>query len=487
MTSQSQSPHDVIILMTDQQRADLCGREGFPVDCTPAVDALAAQGRWFDRAYTSAPVCVPARISLLTGRFPSAHRARENAALEHPDYSADLMDVARAAGLRTAVIGKNHSHLTADRVDTFIEYGHFGRKGPDESGFPAWLRDLGSATATEATPFPVPAQSPARIVDDAIGWLDQGESDRSLLWLSIPEPHVPYQVPEPYFSTYTFETVPPPATGAESLDHRTTPWRWLAAHGAEVERQRETLLRARANYVGMIRLIDDQIARLVGHLECRGRLARTLIVFLSDHGDFAGEYGLMRKGPELPEVLTRIPLVFSGAGVDPGPGPSPAHVSIVDVFPTLCELLGQPVPEGVQGRSLVPILRGRPFPEREFDSVYAEQGVGELPYTDQDAAGLERTSLDTLNEVTQSGSLRMIRSGRWKLQVGVTGPTTLYDLQDDPYELIDRSREPGHEPIIRDLLERLVRWQMRAADPLPIVPRGYTRKRHPRNYYWDES
>lgn len=486
----------VLVIMTDQQRADLSAREGFAVDCTPTLDALARDGRWFDRAYTAAPLCVPARVSMLTGRFPSATGVRENHGFDRPHHAGDLMELAAAAGHRTAVIGKNHSHLTPERVDHFSGYGHFGHQPPltDDSPaarFDAWLKDLGARVATEPAPFDVEAQIPSRLVDETIAWLDR-DAGPSTTWLSFPEPHVPYQVPEPYFSQYTPETVPPPRTGPYDAAAMGLPWQWVRRLGDHLgDSVPETLARARANYVGMLRLIDDQVARLLDHLRSTGRLERTLIICLSDHGEFAGEYGLLRKGPELPEVLTRIPMSFTGPGIPAAADAAAAHVSIVDVLPTICELLGWPVPVGVQGRSMVEVLRGDP-PAGEFDSVYAEQGVGGLPMTDP--AVLERVGeggtgdvVATLCDVTQDGAMRMIRSGRWKLLVPVTGSPRLYDLQSDPYELTDRYGEPELAATALDLMGHLARWTIRADDPLPIPDGGHPRQRHPRNYYWADE
>ncbi|WP_406047321.1 sulfatase [Kribbella sp. NBC_00889] len=465
------TPRDIVLVMTDQQRADLTAREGFPSDCTPTLDSLATSGRWFDRAYTTTPLCVPARISLLTGRFPSAHGVLGNTGYDDPARGDDLIDVLSAAGFRTALVGKNHSHLTPERLDHWIEFSHFGRVPPtaatgSDREFDDWLR-AHPGTTTTPSPFPLEHQLPARIVDEAISWLDTaGPDDRSFLWLSIPEPHVPYQVPEPYFSTYGPDTVPPAATTSDVLAERDFSWRYagqLAEQSGEAEP--DVLARARANYVGMLRLVDDQLARLVAHLERTGRLATTLFVHLADHGDFAGEYGLMRKGPGLPEVLARIPMVFHGPGVHPDPRPSSAHVSISDVLPTICELIGTPVPSGVQGRSLVPLLRD-PDQTSDFSSVYVEQGYGP-PYREEDLGdrtpGVRRgpdgrVAIDTVNEVTQAGVRRMIRSDRWKLLSLADGTIQLFDLSTDPFELNDLAGRPEHAATCQKLHSELESW-----------------------------
>ena len=492
-------PGNIIVIMTDQHRADLSAREGFPVDTTPTLDALAKTGSWFPHAYTSAPLCVPARVSLLTGRYPSAHGIRENFDYEAPSYVADLMDVAAAADYRTAMIGKNHSHLTAKRVDVFAEYGHLGRipaskaTGVDAE-FDAWLRELGFDTALEPTPFPVEHQLPYRIVDDTIDFLASNPEGRNLVWLSIPEPHVPYQVPEPYFDQFPPDDVPPPETTRKDLPEAFS-WRYAGALGEHSsEADGEVLRRARANYVAMLRLIDDQILRLLDHLEETGRLEDTLIVFVADHGDFVGEYGLMRKGPGVPEVLVRVPLVFAGVGIEGGL--NNAHVSIVDLFPTLCHFMGQPIPAGTQGRSLIEVLRGADGRLREFESAYVEQGIGGIPSSEEDVAEERpgvvvapsgKVTVDTLNAVTQGGLLRMVRAGRYKVVQDVLGEIQLFDLELDPYELNNCAGRPDLAAIEARMLKRLSAWLVRTADPLPIPPHGYPRKVHPMNYVWDDE
>lgn len=106
-----------IFIMTDQQRADLCGREGYPLDVTPFVDRMAAEGVWFDRAYTPAPISGPARVAFLTGRFPKATRVKSNHNIEDAVYKDDLFAFARRNGYRTALVGKNHAHLKPQDAD----------------------------------------------------------------------------------------------------------------------------------------------------------------------------------------------------------------------------------------------------------------------------------------------------------------------------------------------------------------------------------
>jgi arylsulfatase A-like enzyme len=251
--------------------------------------------------------------------------------------------------------------------------------------------------------------------------------------------------------------------------------------------------RARANYHGMLRLIDDQVRRLVGFLEQKGLRERTLLIVLSDHGDFVGEYGLIRKGPDLPECLTRIPLVFHGPHVTSSGAAETAHVSVCDIMPTVCDVLGVPLPQGVQGRSLWPMLTGRAYPEAEFASAYAEQGFGGLRTTDDDeldpaeeGAVRANGAFDCLNTWTQSGCMRMVRKEDWKLVFDAEGGGQLYNLAKDPVELEDLYDDPATAAVRQEMLEELMTWMLRVQDPLPMPRRRYVYKRHPRNY-WAEG
>ena len=181
------------------------------------------------------------------------------------------------------------------------------------------------------------------------------------------------------------ESLPPTASDVSDLEGKSFKYQWTR-HIGEVAfaDYAEQLPRARSNYLGMLRLIDDQVRRFVEFLESRGLRENTHLIFLSDHGDFVGEYGLVRKGPELPEVLARIPFSWAGPGIEAQAGPHGAHISIADIMPTICDLIDVPLPAGVQGRSLKPLLLGEAYPLDEFASAYAEHGFGGLHFSADD-------------------------------------------------------------------------------------------------------
>jgi arylsulfatase A-like enzyme len=490
---------NIVIIMTDQQRADLSRREGYPLDVTPFLDALARTGVDFRRAYTSSPICVPARVSLFTGRYPGATRVRTNHNIEDVTYSRDLVDVLRERQYKVGICGKNHSHIMDDCWDFSVHLGHDGGVGPgrtdEEIAFDHFMEGLRHRTHPEPTPFPVECQGPYRAVTKAQEWIRSLDGSPFLLWLSFSEPHNPYQVPEPYFSMFPPEALPPCRSDERAIQGKSYRWQllqkmWYTA----IPGFAGQLDRTRSNYHGMLRLIDDQVKRFMGFLEEEGLREDTIIVFVSDHGDFVGEYGLIRKGPDLPECLTRIPLVFSGPGIIEGAVNGEAHVSICDVMPTLCEALDIPIPEGVQGRSLWPILSGQRYPREEFASAYVEQGYGGLTFTDEDDLDpAEEGALnpgcmfDCLNSWTQSGTMRMVRKGDWKLVFDMQGNGELYNLKADPVELNNLYGQAEVADVQGELLAELLTWVLRAQDPLPPPRRRYVFKGHPRNYWTDDK
>ncbi len=485
---------NVIIIMTDQQRADLSKREGFPLDTTPFLDELARQGIWFNRAYCTMPACGPSRVSMLTGRYPSATRVRTNHNLPDVLYTKDLFAVFREQGYQTALIGKNHTYLTAGDVDFWYDANHLSAEddqtNPDYQAFHEFMRSTHFQAALAATPFPLEVQFPYRIVSKAQEWVKkQRDNAPFFLWLSFPEPHNPYQVPEPYYSLFPPETLPPTLTDESALPTKGFKYEWCRDSFEKAFPDfAEHLPRARANYLGLLRLLDDQVKRFVTYLEETGLRENTIILFLSDHGDFVGEYGLMRKGPELPEVLTRIPFSICGPGIAPQATPHEAHISIADMLPTLCDAIGAPLPDGVQGRSFWPLLTGQPYSVTEFQSAYAEHGFGGEYYDwndDLNPADDGRIdspddvmwgSYDCLNSWTQAGQLRMVRKGDWKLTWDMEGTGKLYHLTDDPVEMNNLFAQSEHAAIQQELMAELLTWLVRTQDPLPLPRKRYVMK-----------
>jgi arylsulfatase A-like enzyme len=488
---------NVIILITDQNHAGVTKRSGYPLDTQPTLDRLAAGGVDFERAYCTIPACMPSRTSMITGRWPQATRVRMNFQPNAAVFEKHIYQVAHEQGYRTALCGKNHTLLTKDDVDVWSPYSHVA--GPKEAGtspdagrFEQWLKGLHSNVALEPAPFPLETQLPYRIVSDAIDFMRTSGDQPFFVQVSIPEPHDPEQVPHPYWNMFPPESVPDRCVGPEALARLGDRARWLdrlqKGGFPDIEKDWRRYV---SNYLGALRMVDDQVARMLDFMKGAGLLDNTIIVRLSDHGDYMMEYGLSRKGVGLPECLTRIPMIWHGPGIKPRPDVSKsAFVSMADVMPTICEAMGAEIPIGVQGRSLLPLLRGEDYPVEEFRSIVSQVGVGGLYYEARDNVPLsvagDDDHYDELDMVTQSGNQHMVRMGDWKLIYDMMGYGQLYDLASDPCEMKNLFDQPSAAAEQARLMAELAMWTIRNQDSLPTGPQNkkyQTKWARPHNWY----
>ena len=254
----------------------------------------------------------------------------------------------------------------------------------------------------------------------------------------------------------------------------------------------ENLARIRKNYMGMIRLIDEQMARFVEGMKEKGLYDNTIFVITADHGDYAGEYGLMKKGAGVAEAITRIPMVWFGKGVKQQ-GLSDAHVSLIDIFPTACEIMGSGIPLGVQGRSLTQVLSGGEYPKTEFQSIISEAGFGGQFITAEDADDYRAEGaigkglfFDELNSWSQSGTISMVRKGNWKFVMDMNGNCELYNLKKDPSEVNNLFGVKKYSKVQDDLTRELLKWEIAINDPIPVPRHRYRFKRYNHNYLFTE-
>jgi arylsulfatase A-like enzyme len=173
-----------------------------------------------------------------------------------------------------------------------------------------------------------------------------------------------------------------------------------------------------------------------------------------------------------------------------------AHVSIADVFPTICTAIGADIPLGVQGRSLWPMLTGKSYPKKEFSSVIVQQGFGgedftrDEPLTFAKEGALQPNKIahfDELNTWTQSGTERMVRKDDWKLVLDNYGRGELYNLKADPSEINNLYNKKKYASKQMELLEELMTWELRVQDPLPVPRNRYHFKRNPYNYHFEDK
>ncbi len=467
---------NIVIVMTDQQRWDTLGAYGVVPIRTPHLDALAAGGALFEQAFVPIPLCTPSRACLFTGQYPTRHGIRGNTTQALPDDAPNLLAALRGAGYATYLAGKDHLFTPEQRARLFdrtARYDHFGRVAgegpvdPREGAVRADRRTLMLAKYAERDPHD-PADCPtARLTDAATAMVGEARAAGRpfCLWLSYPDPHPPYTVPEPYASMYRDVPLPAPAAPAGELDgkpprQRVTP-RLMGMGGYDAA----DLRRLREIYYGMVTFIGDQVGRFLAFLADAGLRDDTIVVFMSDHGDYLGDHGMVRKSPTLYDCLVRIPLIVSWPRRIAPARFAETMAESVDLAPTLLELAGLPAPGPLDGRSLVPLLTGRAAAHR--DRVFGLYGTEGEPFT---AAAIAAADLDGpdgyprgirwFSPLVARGQFAMLRTLRWKLVYYQGGEGELYDLAADPGELENRYADPAcadvRAELTRALLDRLL-------------------------------
>jgi arylsulfatase A-like enzyme len=422
---------DVIIVLTDQQRADAFGAAGAADLRTPVMDRLAREGVLFTRAFTATPQCSPSRAAMLTSRYPHRTGVMGNTAGGEgratggrpPEGMSGPLDralptlgrVFAAAGYETAYFGKWHLGAT-----------------PGEYGFQVHNSTIGDRTlATEVVTF---------LQKRPIG----GSRKPLLLIVSWLNPHDIYSVleaPPPDVRALTAARLP--SNLVDDLRQKPFPQR----HYLEADQGRpfvgatpDVWRRYRAFYNALVETVDREIGTVLGALE--GSQAPRITVFSTDHGDLGGAHGLPYKGPAMYEELVRVPLVIAWPGRIRA-ARSDALVSLIDLLPTLCDLADVPPPASIDGVSLRPILERRAARVREmvFAEYYGKQSW-RVP-------------------------IRMVRTERWKYARYVKYGEELYDLAADPGELRNLAADPAAARERMRLSRELDDWMRRTADPFP--------------------
>ena len=461
---------NLIVIYTDQQRHDTIHALGNDVIRTPNMDRLCAEGTTYVNATTSCPVCMPARWSLHTGQWTSTHRCYSNH-LEGPRPDVDLPGCLRAAGYHTGLVGKNHSFLTPRDLDVFEEHPHTtdelaGRARGEfmkenRKRFPRLL-EIPAAGGVEGDPERAKTDAAMRFIRNA-------DDAPYFLWLSYHNPHTPYVAPEPYFSMYEKAELPPPRVEADGLAAAGKPFRqrFHQSNNDKVHpfdaRQIDLMRRL---YYGMITLVDDEIGRLLAFLQERGDVDDTLIVFMSDHGDYQGDHGLITKSPALYDCLVRIPFVMRHPGRVPAGRRDERFASAVDVMPTLLAAAGAAIPQSVEGRDLLSLLEPSRVDEAVRPCAFSEYGIPGTPYDEERLAaeGLDGDPITWIgkpargeglpwegNPVSLAGRTRMARTKEWTLVDEPGGTCELYNIVDDPGELVNLYGRAEYDGVVGEL------------------------------------
>ena len=429
------SNSNVLILCSDEHARSALGCYGHPIVKTPTLDALAARGTRFTRAYTPSPICIPARASLATGLPVHETRCWSSAEPYHGQIES-WMHRLRARGHPVTSIGKLHF-----------------RSGDDDHGFeeeiePMYLPNNGIGWPQGLLRDPMPAYDEVtqlaaeigpgessyteydrRVTEKARDWLGHAPriNDRPwVLFVSFVSPHYPLIAPQAFFDRYEGADIPDPVGVPPEhpvLREMARFWDYDRYFNAETRRL------ARRCYYGLCSFLDDNIRQVLEALEDSGQSRDTTVLSISDHGEMLGNHGFWTKSL-MYEDSVGIPLIMAGPGIGVGINHTP--VSLTDIAATVETAVGS-VPRLPAGDCL-----GRPL-----------QGFVGTPEPD-------RVILSEYHDGGSPTGIFMLRAGWWKYVLYAGGhPAQLFDLETDPDELQDLGTGPNHVHIREDLDARL--------------------------------
>jgi len=524
---------NVLWIMADQLRFDYLSCYGHPHLHTPHIDALAARGVRFDRAYVQSPVCGPSRMSAYTGRYVRSHGSTWNG-MPLRVGEPTLGDHLREAGARAVLVGK--THMIADKEgmawlgidpeseigvargecgfepferddglhpdsprqqwsaydDYLVAHGYesdnpwedFANSGIDDDGelLSAWLLKHSRLAAN----VPEEHSETAYMTNRAMAFMEDAMQDGRpwMCHLSYIKPHWPYIVPAPYHDMYD-EThiVDPIRSDAE----RETDHPLLRAYlDARVCRSfardhvREHVIPA---YMGLIKQLDDNLGRLFAWMDEKGLSENTIIAFTSDHGDYMGDHWMGDKD-FYHDVAVKVPLIIA----DPRPEAdvsrgtvSDALVEMIDLAPTFMNALGCATkPHIIEGRDLTPILH-------ETGGFSRQYLISEHDYHWSEMAR-------TLDVPQEDAHTTMIFDGHWKYIHCEGFAPVLFDLQSDPDEINDlgRSEAPQHVAVRARMDAALLRWATRHHTRITATPAVLARQKRAAKDgiligFWDED
>ena len=462
---------NILWICTDQQRYDTIHALGNEQIRTPNLDRLAAQGVAFTRAYSQSPICTPSRACFLTGQYPSSIHVNRNGNAYFPPDVPLVTKILAANGYDCGLAGKLHLAGAELRVEPRTDDGYRVFKWshhpfpedywPTEAhDYQSWLREQGvdwdrayglgpaDGTAIQGDYCPGIAaeyHQTTWCANEAIAFMREKRDGPWLMSVNPFDPHPPLDPPREYLERMDVSSMPLPLFQPEELesqldfdrvDHQTE----LPISPYDYDARQMV-----AAYYAQIELIDAQVGRMLDALEASGQRENTIVIFMSDHGEMLGDHGLRLKGCRFYEGAVHVPLVISWLGHFAASLQSEALVELIDIPTTLLQAVGLSVPEGAQGKSLLPILRGQADPHYHRDSIRCE-------YHD----ALARKYASHAN---------MIFDGRYKLVVyhGLD-IGELYDLREDPDEFQNLWDFPDRLALKHSLTKRLFDAIMLATD-----------------------
>jgi arylsulfatase A-like enzyme len=455
---------NILILFVDQQRADICGCYGGSPNVTPNLDRLASEGTVFTRAYCPFPQCSPARASLMTGLSPvktgigiqSDYRMFGERTVEQldPDLPA-LGPLFRDAGYRTSYIGKWHLDAAKSGIDMkdrgFEDcYQHYpGVRDVKPTSGPAGIYHNGIAGVGKSQPAweGKQAKYAAEFIRD-----NANSNEPFLLVYSDPRPHPPYNVTQADLDEFAPNEIELWPNIRDDLKNRPMVHRRLRENimgdWTPTDDEWRTILR---HYAALNGAVDRDMGTVLDALDESGAADNTIVIYISDHGDYCGAHGNLSKGVSPYEELLRVPMVVRWPGTARAGTSSDALVSHMDVLPTVAAAAGIEIPGEVDGASLAPLLTN----------------------------GTEdwRDHLVVIHHGSNYGlcTMRAVVTDNHKYVYWPYDSAELYDLQSDPWEMENRINDPDLQGVANRLHDLMLAHNRATGDlfnPASSPPRG---------------
>lgn len=488
------TPLNILLITVDQWRGDMLGSLGHPFARTPALDALAREGTHFTRHYTQAYPCGPARAGLFTGLYPHKHRAVGNGIPLDPRHPT-LFTELRRGGYRPTLFG--YTDITPDprsRAAQDPDAGDYEGVCPGlavetlltERATP-WLADLKAKGYAIPDPdagrhgifeerglgepavFTAEDSETAFLTNRLIDWIAVSGQKPFCAHISYIAPHPPFAAAAPYHRLIDPADVSLPMRGAtpevEAAQHplvaellkTIATGRFIPrSSGLAAAQDEATIRRVRATYAGLAAEVDHHLGRLFQSLRDSGRWDKTLIIVTADHGEQMFDHWMLGK-TGFYDQSAHIPLIVRDPRVSAAGGRGQrvtAFTEAIDLMPTILEATGLTMPRNGDGRSLLPFCAGE-TPADWRDAVHWSFDFRDI---------VTRRMETALGLPSVWCNLQVVRTDRLKYVHFAGLPPVLFDLADDPAELINRAADPARQSLRMEGLDRLLTWRQRHED-----------------------